>query len=303
MSEDLVERIRRHRRPLEPVPTGLEPRLQPLPDVRAVLFDVYGTLVISASGDVGTADKTASRGEALREAFDAVGLAQPGDSERTLEALTETIYRHHERARRRGIDYPEVNIVDVWRETLATPVTANLPDRESDEALLRALAVEFECRANPAWPMPHAEATLAELRRRGITLGLVSNAQFFTPLVLQALFGRPVDELGFAADLQCYSYQHGRAKPGTYLYERAAAALAEAGIGPGAALYAGNDLLNDVLPAQRVGFRTALFAGDDCSLRLRAGDDRVKGVEPDLVFTDLRQLVDCLSSTAGRDSL
>ena len=48
-----------------------------------------------------------------------------------------------------------------------------------------------------------------------------------------------------------------------------------------------------MLPAG-TGMRTALFAGDARSLRMRETDPRVNGVDPDIVLTDLDQLIDCL---------
>jgi putative hydrolase of the HAD superfamily len=50
-------------------------------------------------------------------------------------------------------------------------------------------------------------------------------------------------------------------------------------------------MLNDVAAASQAGFRTALYAGDRRSLRLRSGDDRIQRVQPDLVVTHLRQLM------------
>ena len=38
-------------------------------------------------------------------------------------------------------------------------------------------------------------------------------------------------------------------------------------------------------------FKTALFAGDLRSLRLRTENPRCRGLKPDLVVTDLRQLI------------
>ena len=67
------------------------------------------------------------------------------------------------------------------------------------------------------------------------------------------------------------------------------------GISAEQVLYVGNDLLNDVMAAASVGFRTALFAGDQRSLRWRSGDARVEGIQPDVVITHLPQLLDCLN--------
>ena len=44
-------------------------------------------------------------------------------------------------------------------------------------------------------------------------------------------------------------------------------------------------------PAVAIGFQTALFAGDGRSLRLRTDDSRCADLKPDLVLTDLEQLI------------
>ena len=56
----------------------------------------------------------------------------------------------------------------------------------------------------------------------------------------------------------------------------------------------GNDIRNDIWPAQSVGFKTALFAGDKLSLRRRKDDPQCKQIEADLEITQLHQLLDCL---------
>jgi len=50
-------------------------------------------------------------------------------------------------------------------------------------------------------------------------------------------------------------------------------------------------MLNDIYPANAIGFQTALFAGDQRSLRLRTDDPRCVNLKPDLVLTDLAQLL------------
>jgi putative hydrolase of the HAD superfamily len=154
------------------------------------------------------------------------------------------------------------------------------------------LAVEFEARANPVWPMPGLQPCLDELVRRGLILGLISNAQFFTPSLFSALIGKTLDELGFAAGLRYYSYEHRHAKPSDWMYRLASKRLASQGIHPTEVLYIGNDMRNDVLPATQVGFRTALFAGDTRSLRLRENDPSLGKTKPDAIILDLLQILD-----------
>ena len=128
----------------------------------------------------------------------------------------------------------------------------------------------------------------------GLPMGIVSNAQFYTRELFPAFLKRSTDDCGFASELQVYSYEQGFAKPGEGLYQLAAERLAAREILPSEALYVGNDMLNDITPAQRVGFRTALFAGDSRSLRLRTDDPRVEGIRPDIVVTRLLDLKSCI---------
>ena len=59
-------------------------------------------------------------------------------------------------------------------------------------------------------------------------------------------------------------------------------------------MFIGNDMLKDIYAAKKAGFKTALFAGDQRSLRLRENKAEVKNVYPDIIITDLRQLKDLI---------
>ena len=279
--------------PLAPIPTQVESCCQPRRSVRAVLWDVYGTMLISGSGDVGTV--AAAPGEALAAACGALGIPLSIGPTEAAGLITETIRQHHARTRVRGVSYPEVNIIEVWQDWLTTAVERRWIDVQPREVDVQRLAVEYEGRANPVWPMPHLTETLEKLLKNGLTLGIISNAQFFTSELFPALLGKTLSELGFSQELSFWSFQHLRAKPDTYLFRLAQQALQSRGIQTGETLYIGNDMLNDIMPAQRVGFVTGLFAGDNRSLRLRLGDQRVASVRPDLTLTDLRQVVECLA--------
>ncbi len=297
MPESIAEILRRHARPLEPIPTGTEPVLGRLEGIRAVLFDLYGTLVISGSGEVGVAGRAAGLAPApeqsLQQSLSAVGIHECVEPARGIECYFAAIKDSHRRSHRAGIDYAEVDIVEIWREVLTEMSRHGLIDPVAAKtADVRRLAVEYEARTNPCWPMPQLRECLAGLQGRGMKLGIVSNAQFYSAELFPALLGEPAERLGFSPDLQYYSYKYGCAKPGTTLFEMAAEALAGRGIAPGEALYVGNDLLNDVWAADKVGFRTALFAGDARSLRLRNGDPRIDGISPERTLTALGQFSD-----------
>ena len=285
--------IRAHCRPRDRLPTDATPILRPLAGLRAVLFDVYGTLLISASGELNKTD-SAARAEAICAAFAAGTFASNVPATAAEAALVQTIQEFHDRARAAGIAYPEVEIVEVWKHTIARLIASDLLPPGAKGLDVYRLALEYEVRANPVWPMPGLEVCLDQLRARSMQLGLVTNAQFFTPEIFPALLGRTLEELGFHAGLQWYSYRYGRAKPDLWLFEQARAGLSRNGVAASEVLYVGNDILNDVCPARSVGFRTALFAGDARSFRPRLGDPRVAHVVPDLVITDLSMLSRCL---------
>jgi putative hydrolase of the HAD superfamily len=118
--------------------------------------------------------------------------------------------------------------------------------------------------------MPGLAATLQALRDRPLLLGIVSNAQFFTPLLFEAFLGCSAADLGFHRALCRWSYREGHAKPGARLFELLATGLEHLDLTRGEVLVVGNDMRNDIQPAAACGFQTALFGGDGRSLRLRS---------------------------------
>jgi FMN phosphatase YigB (HAD superfamily)/glycosyltransferase involved in cell wall biosynthesis len=209
---------------------------------RAVIFDIYGTLLIAAPGGV-KPDPLAD--PVLRDILRQFGHPPPLSPSSDLHAA---VLRHHANA---GVPYPEVDLRALWREILSfSPGTDTGPLVEAIEAAW-----------HPATPMPGAENLIQRLSRSGISLGLLSNAQSNT---LASLGG--VADL-FAPELTLLSYQHGLAKPAPELFQILRDRLAGRGITPAETLFIGNDPLQDIVPAAAAGFRTALFTGHPDSLR------------------------------------
>ena len=97
MNQSLHDIIRSHCRWQDPLPTGFAPSLRRLPGLRAVLFDVYGTLLISATGDLATVESSV-RAAAVEEALATVGLLVDGPKTDLGEVLVQTIRDAHARA-------------------------------------------------------------------------------------------------------------------------------------------------------------------------------------------------------------
>jgi putative hydrolase of the HAD superfamily len=266
-------------RRLTPLPTSLTPTGQLRENIRCVLFDVYGTLFISGSGDIGSAETGAAWIKGINELLKRYGIRK--NSRTLLDELQDAIQARHAELRHKGNDFPEVRIDQIWQQVL--PIN----ERET----VRQFALEFELISNPAYPMPNLANLLAACRQKEKSMGIISNAQFYTPCLFRWFLHADPEGLGFNSDLIFYSYRYEMAKPSASLFKMAVETLIAGGIQPSAVLYVGNDMLNDIFPARNAGFQTALFAGDKRSLRLRTDDPRCRDLTPDLVLTDLGQLI------------
>jgi putative hydrolase of the HAD superfamily len=245
----------------------------------AMLFDVYGTLLISGAGDIGFNQEPRESVDELQDLLHRYGINRTPN--RLAEALNLAIAQSHATSRQLGIDHPEVDIVQVWQQVLST----------DDISAVKNFAMEYELIVNPVYPMPGLEDLMSACKTRKMPLGIISNAQFYTVYVLQRFLEATLEKRGLDHRLLFFSWLEGHAKPSTYMFNRAKAVLFGMGIPAASVLFVGNDMQNDILPAMAVGFKAALFAGDRRSLRQRESDDRCKNVAPDLIVTDLRQLI------------
>jgi putative hydrolase of the HAD superfamily len=265
--------------PMSPLPTSLRPGGSLSGKIQCVLFDIYGTLFISGSGDIGAAAKSSPLTDQL------VHLMRKYDVGKTPQVLAaelhDAIKAKHRRLKDSGIDYPEVRIDEIWQSILGV----------DDTQLVRKFAIEYELIVNPVYPMPHLETLLAKCRHKNLAMGIVSNAQFFTPLLFEWFLDAGMEQLGFDSELVFLSYRLGYAKPSPVPFKMAASAINAKGFNTTAALFVGNDMLNDIYPAHHLGFQTALFAGDARSLRLRTDESRCANLSADLILTDLGQLI------------
>lgn len=254
--------------------------------MQAVLFDVYGTLFISRAGDIGAAKEEAARNiDAIAELCARHGITTPVSP--MLDAFFECIGTSKGALRDgKGIEYPEVVIEEIWSSVLGI----------TDFPMLQSFALEYEMIVNPVYPMPHLQELLSTCKRQKIVMGIISNAQFYTPYLFAALLGRRLAELGFREDLLLFSYMLGYCKPSPEPFGRAAQILKAAGIDATNTLYVGNDMRKDIAPSAAAGFQTALFAGDARSLNLREEDRSCAHIRPDMIITDLAQIIECLAS-------
>ncbi|MBK1857279.1 HAD family hydrolase [Cerasicoccus arenae] len=283
---------------MAPVPTGVKPKIKPLKNIRAVLFDIYGTLFQSGVGDISLVanEKSKEREVLIRKSMEEVGFLLQDQKTPINELFMDTIKAEQDIRRDQGTPFPEVDIIGVWEDLIGQLEAYELLRGRTTRNNLMQLATLFEVRVNPVYPMPGVLDVFESCLDKGKSLGLISNAQAFTPLLFDAFFEDGPHDLGVEEVLCVYSYDHHFAKPGIELYQVAMDRLqALDGIKPEETLIIGNDMRNDIWPAQKLGFKTALFAGDKRSLRLREDDPDCKDVKPDVIVTELEQIPECLT--------
>ncbi|MGB5620202.1 MAG: hypothetical protein WBM78_25410, partial [Desulfobacterales bacterium] len=196
----------RHIRILKPVPTGVAPRLEGMQNFRAILFDVYGTLLISGSGDIGVSREQSAKADDLQDLLQRYHIDRTPDG--FSAALHGAIVQEHAEARRRGIDFPEVDIVRVWQALLGI----------GDLHQLKSFILEYELMVNPVYPMPGLNTLLSTCRARRMPMGIISNAQFYTPYIVEWFLRSSLEEAGFDPRLTFLSYRFGYAKPSMVMF-------------------------------------------------------------------------------------
>jgi putative hydrolase of the HAD superfamily len=289
----LVEIVKSESAQLDPHPTEESTKLVELKDIKSVVFDVYGTMMVSGVGDISHSSDELRQG-AIKDVFAQLEIPLKATLSDPSALLKSIILEHQEKIRESGVKYPEIDIREVWVEFIQEATTVHSIATEQ-HPIIEELAVRYELSVNPTWPMPKLDELLRALIGADKKLGIISNAQFFTPLLFNSYFDTSLDSLGFDDDICQWSYLFKEAKPSTRMYRVNSMKLeAKYGIQPHEVLYVGNDMLNDIVPASQVGFKTCLFAGDKRSLRKREQDPRTEGVVADLIITSLDQILEVI---------
>ncbi|MBN1142849.1 MAG: HAD family hydrolase [Bacteroidales bacterium] len=284
---------------MKPVPTQLKPCFQPDASIRACVFDVYGTLMISDSGDIEESVITTAN---MKTALDAAGIVLTRRNPESVDVLSEMLESFkrevalvHQRDKAEDKPYPEIDILSVWERIIVDHSNKNNLI-VNGSLCIKCFTFVFEVLSNRIYPMPGMREVITHLAERQMPLGIVSNAQFYTPVILNYFMNGSVSESElvppFDEELTIFSYQFKRSKPDSYLFEMLKVSCHKKyGIYPDEILFVGNDMFRDVYPAHLAGLKTVLFAGDMKSLRMRDDRTELKSITPDFIITDLRQVL------------
>ena len=204
-------------------------------DVKAVLFDVLGTLV-----------RLEDPAPALRAELAARGIeVEPQEAAAAFGAeIAYYLANHMDGATPAGLDDLRDRCAHEILRTLGLPPEHHAQVRE---AMLAALVFA---------PFDDAAPALRALRAQGLTLVAASNWDCSLPQALERT------GLSEHLDGAVSSAVAGAAKPAPAVFR---AALEAAGCAPAEALFVGDSVENDVRGAEACGIRAVLVARDGCT--------------------------------------
>jgi FMN phosphatase YigB (HAD superfamily) len=288
-----------------PVKVRATASLEPLPGIRAVLWDVYGTLLRVTEGKFTCFPRDEIRLQiALDKTIHEFNMwnhmyRRPGPPWQSIIS----VYRSNvERMTmvgtdRRG-DYPEVDLADVWSgiiDRLYEKEFTYDTDLYGDQSeFSEKVAYFFHGNLQAIEARQAAVAAMRELSETGIIQGLLADGQSFTLVqLLRALAAQatlpPLHEL-FRPETILLSTQLGLRKPSKSLFELAVSKLRSLGIAPGEILHVSCRHKTDLIPAKAVGMKTALLVAEKSGLEVVPELLKDPVTRPDRLLTDLSQL-------------
>ena len=240
-------------------------------DIRAVAFDVNGTLVRILTDD---GDEQVFRAAAHFLTYQGIELHR-----HELRDLYFQTMKEQQRASRE--QYPEFDAVGIWRSIIdehATDFTRALPAGKLEQLPLFLAELTRGVSRRRLGLYPHVREVLDVLRARW-PLAIITDAQ-------SAYARAELHKVGLLDyfDPIVVSGDHGYRKPDRRLFQ---AALDGMGAAAGNTLYVGNDMYRDIYGAREAGLTTVMFDSDQ-------GEKIYQDCQPDYTITDFRDLLPIL---------
>jgi len=240
-------------------------------DIRALLFDVNGTLI-----DIET-------DEGLEEIYRAIAhfLTYQGIALHRWEVRDLYFQIMQQQRAQRAETFAEFDVVEVWREFLrnkASDYTRSLPSEKQEHLPLFLAELHRGIARKRLRPYPQVQETLDQLRLH-YPMAVVSDAQ--SAYAVPEL--RAVGLLHYFNPI-IVSGDYGYRKPDPRLFQKALDALQ---VRPEQALFFGNDLFHDIFGAQQVGMKAILVS-------YTQGNTSSQTISPDYTisrFTEVSQAV------------
>jgi putative hydrolase of the HAD superfamily len=240
-------------------------------DIRAVAFDVNGTLIrILADDD----EERIFRAAAHFLTYQGVDLHRHEVRDLYFRTMKEQLRASQE-------DYPEFDAVGIWRDIIEehmTDFTRALPTGKLEQlpVFLAEMSRGISRRRLDLYPF--VREVLDALRER-YPLAIVTDAQS----TYAAAELHKVGVLGYF-DPIIVSGDHGYRKPDRRLFQLVLDGMR---VSAGNTLYVGNDMYRDIYGAREAGLKTVMFDSDQ-------GAKTYRDCVPDYTITDFRDLLKIL---------
>jgi FMN phosphatase YigB (HAD superfamily) len=275
-----------------------------LPHVRAVLWNIYGTLLAISGGELlfehpnafimDTAlDKTIQEFNMWGSMSRKPG--QPSDYMKSIyrEVLQDLMIRAPRNS-------PEICTERIWEAIVKKLLQKGYKFDSNFYGALNEYSAKvayfFHASLQGTACYAGAANALKQVANRQLVQGLLADGQCFTTVQLQrGLKQQDADvDLDALIDprLRLLSCQVGLRKPSEALFQLALEKLEERGIAPVQVLHIGSRLTQDIVPAKKLGMRTALFAGDSSSLQATPEQLKASATRPDILLTSLEQIAE-----------
>ena len=287
-----------------PKPVNANPSARHLPGVRAVLWDVYSTLVRVSDGQFMLFPQEEARLQiALDKTIHEFNMwnhmyRKPGPPWQSMIGIYKsTIERQSMQAVPKG-NVTEVNLVDTWRTLIGKLFEKEYHYDEGQygdlDEFSEKVAYFFHSCLQATEAREGAARAMSDVSAAGLTQGLLSNGQSFTFVqALRALAIQgdlpPIYEL-FRPQALILSYDVGVKKPSKMLFAQAVQQLRSIGIQAQETLHISCRLSTDLVPARAAGMKTALLVAEKSGLEVSAGVLKDPATRPDRLLTHLDQL-------------
>ncbi len=292
-------------------PIKATPAIKPIPEIKVVLWSVYGTLLSIDSGRLLHQHHQELRMQiALQKTIEEFKMWQsmsrkPGQPwVYLLQQYNGLIEDQRIAATARKGDSREVDSAVVWARMIEKLKRNEYQWDEGYYGGLEEVAVKvayfFHAMLQGTEAFEGCAETLARLQQAGIRQGLLDDAQQFTLAQLVYQLKRQGADGNLAAffspELSALSYQLEIRKPSPSLYQAAATRCSARGFTPEQVLYLTNRLTDDLGMAKKVGFRTGLMVVDEACTELTTADLKTPEFRPDRLLTDMRQVLDIVGA-------
>ena len=278
------------------------PSLHKMP-VRAVLWNVYGTLLAIPTGELqfeaqiefvtdAAFDKTVQEFKMWNSMS-----RKPGAPGAYMKELFKKAY---EIVRLTGGGEVRSELIwdDIVKKLMTKEYSYDAAQYGSPSEYVKKIAYFYHASIQGTGCYVGAAEAIQAVSDAGLKQGLLADGQCFTPYqLLKALRDQnPLFDLSMhlPPDMRVLSAEKGMRKPSEDLFRAALAAVRAKGISPGVVLHVGSSLTRDIAPAKKLGMRTALFAGDRASLLATSEQLKDPNLRPDGMMTELTQIAEVI---------